>query len=102
MPGMFSPFVIDTSAEDDGSSVHPRSTSKNTMPKPKTGNNNKKAREEGMDYRERGSIGFSMSGETELRMALASIQTADSSGGAAGEFKYRETMSVTTTPMDFY
>ena len=34
-----------------------------------------------------------MSGETELRMALASIQTAESGGG---EFKYRETSSVTT------
>ena len=29
-------------------------------------------------------------------MALASIQTAES--GCGGEFKYRETMSVTTTP----
>ena len=95
VPGMFSPFVIDTNAEE-GENASPRSTStsKNTLPKPKT----KKAREEGTDYRERGSIGFSMSGETELRMALASIQTAESGGGGAGEFKYRETMSVTTTP----
>ena len=96
VPGMFSPFVIDTNAEEDeNASPRSTSTSKNTLPKPKT----KKAREEGTDCRERGSIGFSMSGETELRMALASIQTAESrAGGGGGEFKYRETMSVTTTP----
>jgi len=69
---MFSPFVIDTTTAEEE----------------QENNDNNKARE----GTERGSIGFSMSGETELRMALASIQT----GGSGGEFRYRETMTTPT------
>ncbi|KIK03020.1 hypothetical protein K443DRAFT_677175 [Laccaria amethystina LaAM-08-1] len=98
--GMFSPFVIDNAEEGQGAiNVH----SPTSKPKPgakNDGSSNKKAQED-----TRGSIGFSMSGETELRMALASIQTESRSGvggvggggGGVGEFRYRET-SVTTTP----